>query len=270
MEGGATSSRRSSSIYEENRTRMPYGNNYGSFFGPSQPSLAPRLLEKTSQLLEEAKKTAAAKTGVSGTLERVNEVLARRAKIEKLAASRDYSFLSSDDSQVLPHDSTKNLSLNTHSPSRIKTVEKKLVGASSTNAKLQPRKNPNPSPSLQNKFEKKNPSTPKPPLVKREEVGKSRNMRPRQISGHEDAYENEDERAFRMLRKLTRYDPRKYANEKDDVMETNFGGIEKEERRSAKLARKDDAEEIRKIEAEERKERLMRKKPKLMNGDKRL
>ncbi|KAK3027641.1 hypothetical protein RJ639_040248 [Escallonia herrerae] len=266
MEGGAPSSRRSSSTSEENRTKMPYGNNHGSFFGPSQPSLAPRLLQKTSQLLEEAKKTAAAKTGVSGTLERVNEVLARRAKIEKLAASRDYSFLSSNDSQVLPHASTKNLSLNTHSPSKSKTVEKKLVGAGSTNAKQQPRKNPNPS--LQNKFEKKNPSTPKSPLVKREEVGKSRNMRPRQISGDEEANENEDERAFRMLRKLTRYDPRKYANDKDDVMETNFGGIEKEERRSAKLARKEDAEEIRKIAAEERKERLMRKKPKLMNGDK--
>ncbi|KAK2994529.1 hypothetical protein RJ640_012528 [Escallonia rubra] len=257
MEGGAPSSRRSPSISEENRTKMPYGDNYGSFFGPSRPSLAPRLLQKTSQSLEEAKKTAAAKTGVSGTLEHVNEVLARRAKIEMLAASRDYSFLSSDDSQVFPHAST---------PSKSKTVEKKLVGASSTSAKQQPRKNPTPSPSLQNKFEKKKPSTPKPPLVKREEVGKSRNMRPRQISGDEVADENEDERAFRMLRKLTQYDPRKYANERDDVMETNFGGIEKEERRSAKLARKEDAEEIRKMEAEERKERLMRKRPKLMNG----
>ncbi|KAK2994528.1 hypothetical protein RJ640_012527 [Escallonia rubra] len=180
---------------------MPYGDNYGSFFGRSQPYLAPRLLQKTSQLLEEAKKTAAAKTGVSGTLEHVNEVLARRAKIEKLAASGDYSFLSSSNSQVFPHASTKNLSLNTHSPSKSKTEEKKLVGR-------------------------------------------------------------------KMLRKLTGYDPRKYANEKDDVVETNFGGIEKDERRSAKLARKEDAEEILKIEAEERKERLMRKKPKLMNGEK--
>ncbi|OMO52108.1 Chromatin SPT2 [Corchorus capsularis] len=41
-------------------------------------------------------------------------------------------------------------------------------------------------------------------------------------------------------------------------MVTNYDEIMKEENRSAKLARKEDAEELRKIEEEERQERLRR------------
>ncbi|XP_020246148.1 protein SPT2 homolog isoform X1 [Asparagus officinalis] len=76
--------------------------------------------------------------------------------------------------------------------------------------------------------------------------------------------ESDDEDAIGMIRKLFRYDPNKYAAVDDDVsdMEADFREIQKEERRSAKIARKEDEEQLRLIEEEERRER-MRKKQKL-------
>ncbi|XP_027165731.1 protein SPT2 homolog [Coffea eugenioides] len=73
-----------------------------------------------------------------------------------------------------------------------------------------------------------------------------------------------------MIRKMYGYDPSKYHdNEKDDkAMEATFEDIQSEERRSAKIARKEDQEELRKIVAEESKARLMKetaKKRKLIH-----
>lgn len=63
------------------------------------------------------------------------------------------------------------------------------------------------------------------------------------------------------IRKLLRYNPRKYADYEDDDdsnMVANFDDIMREEKRSAKIGRKEDEEEFRKLE-KERKERLKKK-----------
>ncbi|CAL5385253.1 unnamed protein product [Camellia sinensis] len=60
-----------------------------------------------------------------------------------------------------------------------------------------------------------------------------------------------------MIRSMFRYNPRKFADEDDDSdMEANYEDIMREEQRSARIARKEDEEELRKIEEEERRERL--------------
>ncbi|XP_020252888.1 hepatoma-derived growth factor-related protein 2 [Asparagus officinalis] len=76
--------------------------------------------------------------------------------------------------------------------------------------------------------------------------------------------ESDDEDPIGMIRKMFRYNPNRYATVDDDVsdMEADFREIQKEERRSAKIARKEDEEQLRLIEEEERRER-MRKKQKL-------
>ncbi|KAG0455311.1 hypothetical protein HPP92_024276 [Vanilla planifolia] len=79
----------------------------------------------------------------------------------------------------------------------------------------------------------------------------------------EDDDDDADE-AIQMIRKMFRYNPNKYAgmDEDDSDMEAGFSQIQKEERRSAKIAKEEDEEQLRLIEEEERRER-MRKKQKL-------
>ncbi|KAH7668901.1 protein SPT2 protein [Dioscorea alata] len=76
--------------------------------------------------------------------------------------------------------------------------------------------------------------------------------------------DDDDEEAINMIRQMFRYDPRKFANDDgdDSDMEVGFDVIQKEERKSAKIARMEDEEQLRLIEEEEKRER-MRKKQKL-------
>ncbi|KAL2513352.1 SPT2 chromatin protein [Abeliophyllum distichum] len=63
--------------------------------------------------------------------------------------------------------------------------------------------------------------------------------------------------AISMIRKMFGYNPRKYRDDDDDSdMEANFEDILAEEKRSAKIARKEDEEQLRLIEEEERRERM--------------
>ncbi|KAE8814981.1 protein SPT2 [Hordeum vulgare] len=59
-----------------------------------------------------------------------------------------------------------------------------------------------------------------------------------------------------MIRNMFRYDPSKYAGRDDDDsdMEADFATIEMEEKRSARIARKEDEEQLRLLEEEERRE----------------
>lgn len=89
--------------------------NYGSFFGPSQPVIANRVIQESKSLVENQhlalkmlnsqqgnkKRTSSAPTasgnGVRGQLHKVNE---QKVKIQKLKDTRDYSFLLSDDADL--------------------------------------------------------------------------------------------------------------------------------------------------------------------------
>ncbi|KAJ0967050.1 hypothetical protein J5N97_023967 [Dioscorea zingiberensis] len=76
--------------------------------------------------------------------------------------------------------------------------------------------------------------------------------------------DDEGEEAINMIRQMFRYDPRRFSDMDgdDSDMEVGFDSIQKEERKSAKIAKMEDEEQLRLIEEEERRER-MRKKQKL-------
>ncbi|GAB2211799.1 hypothetical protein Drorol1_Dr00025134 [Drosera rotundifolia] len=76
--------------------------------------------------------------------------------------------------------------------------------------------------------------------------------------------EDEGAKALAMIRKMFRYNPAKYAGDDEDIsdMEADFRTIEREEKKSARIAREEDERELRLIEEEERHNR-MRKKSKL-------
>ncbi|KAJ4812358.1 SPT2 chromatin protein [Rhynchospora pubera] len=80
-------------------------------------------------------------------------------------------------------------------------------------------------------------------------------------------FDDEDEEAISMIRKMFNYNPNRWAgsDEDDSDMEVGFDVIQKEELRSLQIARKEDEEQLRLIEEEERRER-MRKKRKLQHG----
>nr|XP_027078868.1 protein SPT2 homolog isoform X1 [Coffea arabica]XP_027078870.1 protein SPT2 homolog isoform X1 [Coffea arabica]XP_027078871.1 protein SPT2 homolog isoform X1 [Coffea arabica]XP_027078872.1 protein SPT2 homolog isoform X1 [Coffea arabica] len=86
----------------------------------------------------------------------------------------------------------------------------------------------------------------------------SRGERPRKRPvRHNEDDEDDPETALRMIRNMFGYNPSRYEDVDDDSdMEANFDDIQREEKRSARIARQEDEEELRKIEEEERRERL--------------
>ncbi|KAL0905661.1 hypothetical protein M5K25_024099 [Dendrobium thyrsiflorum] len=73
--------------------------------------------------------------------------------------------------------------------------------------------------------------------------------------------EDDDADAIQMIRNMFRYNPSRYADADDDDsdMEADFSQIEREERRSSQIARKEDEEQLRLIEEDERRERMRKK-----------
>ncbi|KAL5996355.1 hypothetical protein ACLOJK_026432 [Asimina triloba] len=82
--------------------------------------------------------------------------------------------------------------------------------------------------------------------------------RPKKRPVYSDEEDDDDgAAAISMIRKMFRYDPRRFQNDEDDRgMEVNFDEILREERRSEKIAMMEDEIELQKIEEEERRERL--------------
>ncbi|XP_044506284.1 protein spt2-like [Mangifera indica] len=96
------------------KNRLPY-DNFGSFFGPSQPAISQRVLQESKSILEtqhlasrlsnshrnigktSASNNTGSKNGGHHQIRKVNEV---QRKVERIKVSRDYSFLSDD--SVLP------------------------------------------------------------------------------------------------------------------------------------------------------------------------
>ncbi|XP_047079581.1 nucleolar and coiled-body phosphoprotein 1-like [Lolium rigidum] len=73
---------------------------------------------------------------------------------------------------------------------------------------------------------------------------------------------SEEERVRQLVRETIKYNPAKYAgrDEDDRNMVAGFASIQMEERRSAKLGRKEDQEQLLMIQEEERRERAKKKK----------
>ncbi|XP_023755947.1 uncharacterized protein LOC111904406 [Lactuca sativa] len=106
--------------FREKKNKMPY-DNFGSFFGPSQPVIAQRVIQESKSLLENphlAERVPKAKnilpqqnkgssSAPTGSKPRPNEAPRKvdtwakpKAKIQMLKNTRDYSFLLSDDAEL--------------------------------------------------------------------------------------------------------------------------------------------------------------------------
>ncbi|KAF5795350.1 putative chromatin SPT2 [Helianthus annuus] len=102
----------------EKKNKMPY-DNFGSFFGPSQPVIAQRVIQESKSLLENPHlaerfskpKTVENRNGSSTPAvskprpngqqpRRVDNSAKPKAKIQMLKNTRDYSFLLSDDAEL--------------------------------------------------------------------------------------------------------------------------------------------------------------------------
>ncbi|XP_044470226.1 protein spt2-like [Mangifera indica] len=99
---------------QNKKNQLPY-DNFGSFFGPSQPAISQRVLQESKSILEtqhlasrlsnsqhkngktSASNITGSKNGVHIRKPKVNEM---QRKVERIKVSRDYSFLS--DEAVLP------------------------------------------------------------------------------------------------------------------------------------------------------------------------
>lgn len=105
-----------SSINSSNdkKKKLPY-DNYGSFFGPSQPVIAQRVIQESKSLLETQhlasglskslhinKKNSSMTNGSkSGPREQLPKVTSeQKTKVQKLKHTRDYSFLLSEDAEL--------------------------------------------------------------------------------------------------------------------------------------------------------------------------
>ncbi|XVF59168.1 hypothetical protein PTKIN_Ptkin07bG0254000 [Pterospermum kingtungense] len=102
---------------KEKEKSLPY-NNFGSFFGPSQPVISQRVIQESKSLLENqnlvskmlssnqsskknsASNSAGSKPGQRSEPPKATSQLKR--KVEKLKVARDYSFLSDDAELPLP------------------------------------------------------------------------------------------------------------------------------------------------------------------------
>ncbi|KAI9125252.1 hypothetical protein K1719_003868 [Acacia pycnantha] len=98
----------------EREKKLPY-DNYGSFFGPSQPVIAQRVIQESKSLLENQHlasrlsnplhinknknkvSNGGSKSAVHNPLPKVSEV---KLKAQKIKDTRDYSFLLSDDAEI--------------------------------------------------------------------------------------------------------------------------------------------------------------------------
>ncbi|KAL2523426.1 uncharacterized protein Fot_27349 [Forsythia ovata] len=176
------------------------------------------------------------------------KIIMDKEKVQWLKSSRDYSFLSYDD------DKFQNSVINPV-PRMVKNVSKYCISM--------PKK----------KFEesRKGKVTPKLPLTSSKLQSKESGFKNSGRSNLEGEvrkrkfviYDDEDddtEQAISIIRRMFRYDPKKFGNDADDRnIDATFSDIQKVETRSAKIARKEDAQELKRIVKQEKRETKKRK-----------
>ncbi|PHU28404.1 hypothetical protein BC332_00497 [Capsicum chinense] len=236
--------------------------NYGSFFGPSQPAIAQRVIQESKSPFENP--TLAAKSGSTKSNNAPKVTNELKSKVQMLKDNRDYSFLlSDDDAQRLPAPSkAAGVTLPPSNQQYSSNTGRKLLEDGEVIQKPIPRNKlvalHKPKPTLS----KLQPSMEIPQSGKSKVMPKQAN-RQKQAAPPSDARKLKRRRdgaeAISMIRKMFGYNPNKYQDDDDTSdMEANFNDILREEKQSAKIAMKEDQEELRKIEEQERRERLRR------------
>ncbi|KAL9820233.1 putative chromatin SPT2 [Arabidopsis thaliana] len=279
----------------QSKSNLPY--DFGSFFGPSQTVIASRVLQESKPLLEnetsaakmlnsiQNKKSSVLMNDASGT-KNANEV---KRKAEKLKDGRDYSFLFSDDaqlpvsikepptsrpssteSQMQPRPgSSNNVQAHTREDSAINSQKRKSMNKkgqpSSKLGHQRPLSSTKPlrHDSKQQRVEQRNVSLEltrsQLPPAKHQLISKP----PLKRVKKKPVKMSEDDLALQMVRKMCKTD--RFAGRDEDYddrcMEANFDDIiMREEKRSERLAKKEDAEQLRLVEEEERVRRQKKQK----------
>ncbi|OMO55000.1 Chromatin SPT2 [Corchorus olitorius] len=270
---------------------------FGSFFGPSETLISERVnasLKDKDIIMLSKMSTQSSQNKTSASTPKLGQGHRVRVEAPKpssglLKAARDYSFLSdgaelpaatpeSDQAPSMPPKTKPQLARSDGEERRpvpprngqmCRWVDSKKQQRLSNDSGTLPSKKP------VAKMEKKI-SVQKEPIPKMQsskpEVTKSnveRRPQKKQLLSEieqrrpkKKQESSENEKALMMVRNMI--GSKRYRvwddNDDDDIsnMEANYDEIVKEENRSAKLARKEDAEELRKIEEEERQERLRR------------
>ncbi|XP_061956004.1 uncharacterized protein LOC133677851 [Populus nigra] len=257
---------------------------YRSFFGPSQPSIAPRVIQesKSKQQTQIPQHRA-----VSADI--LLSAMDNQTKVQRLRQTRDYSFLFSDDNNLTPPVSSATPAQASVPSSKHYTNVKGL--RKFNDPKLNP-KQPALACSLKPLTNKgvmeKTPSRmslqyqctdkrkpivkavhPTKQLVKPHEMTNKRvrdnisssvsNLqdhcpKKRRLSDEED--DCEGEKALLIIRKM--FNTKRFASrdDRDIKMEASFGDITKEEKRSERLGRKEDREQLRLLEENARRQRM--------------
>ncbi|KAJ4914097.1 SPT2 chromatin protein [Raphanus sativus] len=277
---------------------------FGSFFGPSQPGIASRVLQESKPLLKDELLAAKALDSIqinksTPSPTSVSEANELKRKAKQLKESRDYSFLFSDDAELpvsikeppsslvpnsrassrgshssRPRSSTKGqpqTKLGSKlrpqrpaAPARISVPmdhSKKLTQKPSSSSKPLT-SDPKEQRKVSNETKRSSQVVPRKqalPPSKQREVSKPPLKQAHQLKKK---LSEEDEEALRMIREMCKTDrfARRDLDDYDDrCMEATLEDIIKEEKRSEKLAKKEDAEQLRLIEEDEKRERLMRK-----------
>ncbi|CAH2076152.1 unnamed protein product [Thlaspi arvense] len=278
---------------EQRKGKLPY-NDFGSFFGPSQPVIARRVILESKSLLENelaaTKMLNSIQTKQSCGPTSASATKNAKRKAEMLKDSRDYSFLSSDDAELPvsikeppPRISPVPISRPSfwetqmdHSrpvsqPSSRLGSQRPVPSRKPDSKQMDHRKKPKPLTSDLKKQRVEQRKVPKE-LASSQTVPRKQSLASRVISKpvvkqHDHQLKKkrksakmseDDELALRMIRKMCntdRFSGSDFKDYDDRSMEANFQDIMKEEKRSEKLAKKEDAEQLRLIEEENRRER---------------
>ncbi|KAF3338303.1 SPT2 chromatin protein [Carex littledalei] len=217
---------------------------FGSFFGPSLHGIAPRVIEGAKSIkngyLHSSSKSSGSSTTVCVPVNEVNLLMDCFRSCQFVLGCLSF------EAWVSLHA----IDLSTSKPSSTKHIKE----ASKGHLKQQ----------LQRQGTSRQPPLPKSNRPKHISNG---SHRPSPSTGAKRPFNDKDNNAIDIIRKMFNYNPQRWAgrDEDDSDMVVGFDGILKEERRSSKLARKEDEEQLRLIEEEEKRER-MGKKQKLRHG----
>lgn len=252
----------------EKNVRLPYDENYGCFFGPSQPAIARRVAQERKKLLQYLEQNDSIfqdnhSPPVKGS-KKFKVTIDRKAKIQRLKESRDYSFLLSDEREApVPKKEIASYGncLIRLKPFQVGNGTSKKPAERNLEQKRPLREPCKPKIMQEQPVASSKPQMKKPAVKQNPSQASTQdpNKKRKQISSYEDDH-YEGEMALRIIRKM--FNTKRFVGRDDaDInMETTYEQINKEEKRSERLARKEDQAQLRLIEEEERRERMRKLK----------
>ncbi|XP_065862284.1 uncharacterized protein [Euphorbia lathyris] len=241
--------RKKRSLENSNGVTSVRNDDYGSFFGPSVTILATGLNRESNTLFQKLSSNS----------------MNKKEKVERIKEARDYSFLFSDarvsvDQSKL--DSRKKVSVD-QSKVASNGSAKQLTLKNQTKPKGFPSKTTLPNVENNEKMQKRE---------KSESEAKSKQfnlkIRLKRPSSSEDSKKrplgeiysgSEGEKALSMVRRMFNTKRFQGRDDSDRVMEATFGDIVKEEKRSERVGRKEDLQQLRLIQLEEKRTQMAKR-----------